>query len=227
MEDLHNDALFEIALRMDGPSLRKFCLSNKRANKICQNLYFRDSWIRYHDQLTFNQRNAIDNILDETVETLVNYSLYNLSNEDKSLIKQIVRNRFRTEIGRDLRKIIVKHIPEFIRLVYMARHGKVSDLIRSMPLHFLSNFKYFIHRILSNEYDIADIMSKDLPRIEDIDSYMDEVNAFSIIDQMIDRIFEINGILDLNDFENLVDVIPELKQYELEWYSLFPPKGYF
>ena len=119
-DDLPKDVLFSIALQMDGLTLRKFCQSNQRASRICSDPYFRDTWIRYHDQLTFDQRNKIDNIIDQITEKLIEEAenmsdeAINLSDEDINRIKKIIREKYRTLIGRDLRPFILENFPKYI-----------------------------------------------------------------------------------------------------------------
>lgn len=201
-DELPRDVLFEIALNMDGSTLRNFCQSNKKASRICSDPYFRNTWIRYHNQLTFKQRQDIDNILDDVVDSLI--SMYLLEYEDIDSIKRKIKEEFRIEFGRDLRYYLLNLMR--IYLAQIGRHWllypKFADFIESyVDVHGLIDI-FINHMELKNFY-MPDKIRSD-------------------IFNMFEDILAINGISMTSTFEELAQALPAFHQYEDEWYSIFP-----
>ena len=220
IDDLPRDILFSMALQMDGPTLRKFCRSHKRANTICTNPYFQDAWIRYHDQLTFDQRDKIDNIIDQITEKIIEEAEINLSNEDINRIKKIIKEKYRTIIGRDLRPFILKNFPKYFEYLQSDRES-----------FFLASFISFLKSRL-RYLGLDDIFLDEIPIPWDTNEH----NRFgqrgyysNLIRMGLDWIFDIFGFnikdSDRNNpdvvFKNLVRVYPELSKYRNLWYELF------
>ena len=109
MSELPKDVLFEIALHLDGVDLRNFCRSNQKASRICSDPYFRDTWIKYHDQLSFEQRQTIDAMLDRLIDNVIDILMDYSDFEYPTYIdflKDNIKEDFRKNIGRDLRSYI-------------------------------------------------------------------------------------------------------------------------
>ena len=108
------DVLFKIALHLKGTDLRNFCRSNKKASRICSDPYFRNAWSKYHDHLTFEQRQAIDISIDDAVDKSIDLLIEETDYEYPTyadFLKENIREDFRTKIGRDMRIYILKHPP--------------------------------------------------------------------------------------------------------------------
>lgn len=208
--ELPRDVLFEIALRMDKSTLRKFCQSNQRIHKICSDPYFKDTWLRYHDQLSLQQRKEIDAVLDRIVEDLIKDAGLVLLDTDLIKIKKLIREKFRTIIGRDLRHIIVRALRHFLEMQIEANvYGYYpSPILRTS-----------VNRVLRHDgiYNVFNDIYQNFPDIS-----TDGPNFLDIISNGISDILIINGFTDLEDFEQIVQNIPELRFYEKDWYSLFP-----
>lgn len=209
-EQLPRDVLFEIALHMDAPTLRKFCRSDRRASRICSDPYFRDVWLRYHDQLSLQQRREIDAVIDRIVEDLINDAGFIPSDEDLIKIKKSTREKFKTIIGRDLRPIIVQALPNRIQAAIAA----VIYRSATWP-----NFRATVDAYLRHE-GIYEIFNNVYKYFSDV--YVDSPNFFPIVINGITDILSINGFTDLENFEQIAQNIPELRSYEEQWYSLFP-----
>lgn len=207
-EQLPRDVLFEIALNMDAPTLRNFCRSNKKASRICADPYFRDAWVKYHDQLTFEQRQAIDNVIDRAVDELMETTDYIV--DDIDIIKKDIKENFRIKIGRDLRQLLLQHIPLYFK--------NLRDIHPKYGILIAQDFNDFLNYLFFGEIDVNPIFTDLLPVVDDND------DVDNIINNAMDDILKINGIYKINDFEELVQALPAFRQYEQEWYSLVPQK---
>ena len=201
-DELPRDVLFEIALRVDGSTLRNFAQSNQRASRICSDPYFRNTWIRYHNQLTFKQRQDIDNILDDMVDSLI--SMYLLEYEDIDSIKLKIKKEFRINFGRDLRYYLLN-----LMQIYL------DQIARNWLLY--PKFADFIE-IYVDVHGLIDIF---INHMELKNFYMPD-KIRSDIFNMFEDILAINGISMTSTFEELVQALLAFQQYEKEWYSLFP-----
>lgn len=200
-DELPKDVLFEIALHMNGPTLRNFCRSNQRASRICSDPYFRDSWIKYNDKLTFKQRQDIDNIIDDMVDTIIRSNHFYVDKTDLYRIKKDIRENFRAIIGRDLRQLIYALMNFFIEEVKLVRARINSPTVRT------SSFDYYFDNFFDQK-EIYDIFRKHFPVIE-------EEYLYSIV---IDSIYDILKILGIP----ILAFYPKRNNFDLLAESIHP-----
>ena len=231
-DNLPKDVLFSIALRMDGPTLRNFCQSHKRANAICLDPYFQDAWIRYHDQLTFDQRDKIDNIIDQITEKLIEEadfeiksmseeSVISMSNEDIKQIKKTIRDKYRTTIGRDLRPFILAEFFEYLEYI------RTKD-VKKIPPIFIISFLSFLKSKLE-KIGLVNLFLDEIPINVPKDRSFNYYNTVHYhygnwIRLGLDHIFEMFGVNSKDPkilFRNLVHMYPELAEYRNIWDKLF------
>ena len=203
-------------LDLDGPSLRNFCRFNRRAGRLCSDPYFRNAWIQYHDELTFQQRQDIDNILDKTVDGIVELANLEYGKDELDQIKKEIRENFRTKIGRDIKRFILKIMPSFFESSERVRRKYGGTNILDLP-------SYLSH--LFDEIGLDNLFLEPLNLSMSDYSFTATDNILGEIGGAINDIFIINGvgyISSLFDFNRLVNAIPELKQYEDQWYFFMP-----
>lgn len=219
--DLPIEKLFDVMIQLSPGDLRNFCATSSRIAEICQSSSFQNTYYRYHDQLTLEQRRAIDNILNQIVDKIADFVYRDTRYIKLEEIRNEIRTEFRRKIGRDLRQFIFEHYPKYLQ-----------DLRRIQMDHGRSYVRYFnnyMSDLLSSQINIPYIflfpLSTDIVcGIQDDTEISDHLDT--IIGEGMAQIAKMNGIQFnaefFDDFEAMKAAIPKMREYEEEYYSSFP-----
>lgn len=206
MDNVPSDLILTIALHLDSSRLKSFAQINKRTHQICQTRYFKNTWAIQHNELTLDQREAIDSVLNTTIDTLIKLSNRNLLDQDIIEIKNKIMFQIKIFFGRDLRYFLLKKISTYLKCQYHA-----CEL--GLPLRCFSDYiiEYFDKKHIF--YKFFNVI---IPKEMDPDE-PNEINK--TIDHFIYEFFQINGLTFndlsyLNHLNKLIEILPQFKNFQ-------------